>query len=95
MGEQDADWYATDEQLAAQEVDRSPVSEHCRAPHCWSEYGTPCGTCPVDSSPVIGLSADEAHRILIALAFGDPSGSGQADPKLEAAKQKLRAMRDA
>ena len=18
----------------------------CRAPHCWSEYGTPCGTCP-------------------------------------------------
>lgn len=18
----------------------------CRAPHCWSEYGTPCGSCP-------------------------------------------------
>lgn len=18
----------------------------CCAPHCWSEYGTPCGTCP-------------------------------------------------
>lgn len=18
----------------------------CRAPHCWSEYGTPCATCP-------------------------------------------------
>jgi hypothetical protein len=19
----------------------------CRAPHCWSEYGTPCGDCPL------------------------------------------------
>ena len=24
--------------------------EGCRAPHCWSEYGTPCGTCPVEKS---------------------------------------------
>ena len=22
------------------------AGEGCRAPHCWSEYGTPCGTCP-------------------------------------------------
>ena len=20
----------------------------CRAPHCFSEYGTPCGTCPAE-----------------------------------------------
>lgn len=20
----------------------------CHAPHCWSEYGTPCGTCPYE-----------------------------------------------
>jgi hypothetical protein len=24
--------------------------EGCRAPHCFSEYGTPCGTCPVEKS---------------------------------------------
>lgn len=28
--------------------------EGCRAPHCWSEYGTPCGTCPV-----LAASADK------------------------------------
>jgi hypothetical protein len=21
----------------------------CCAPHCWSEYGTPCGDCPADA----------------------------------------------
>lgn len=24
--------------------------EQCRAPHCWSEYGTPCATCPKETS---------------------------------------------
>ena len=23
------------------------AQSECRAPHCWSEYGTPCGDCPV------------------------------------------------
>ncbi len=23
----------------------------CRAPHCFSEYGTPCGSCPVAEKP--------------------------------------------
>ena len=27
-------------------ADREAPDE-CRAPHCWYEYGTPCGTCPV------------------------------------------------
>ena len=25
--------------------------EGCRAPHCWSEYGTPCGDCPSEPRP--------------------------------------------
>lgn len=24
------------------------MSAECRAPHCWSEYGTPCGSCPLE-----------------------------------------------
>lgn len=27
----------------------SAATPECRAPHCWHEYGTPCGTCPAAS----------------------------------------------
>ncbi len=41
----------------------------CRAPHCWNEYGTPCGSCPVTESRAIFVY--EAAR-LQAIAMDAP-----------------------
>jgi hypothetical protein len=38
------------------------------------------------------LNAEEAKCLRIALIFGDPSAKGEPDPRLEAAKGKLRAI---
>ena len=38
-----------DEGFAAGRAAATPeLRNGCRAPHCFSEYGTPCGTCPAE-----------------------------------------------
>lgn len=40
---------AWDEGFAAGRAAATPeLRNGCRAPHCFSEYGTPCGTCPAE-----------------------------------------------
>lgn len=53
----------------------------CRAPHCWSEYGTICGTCPLNNGVAAAVSwtylpANRAVEALLRIrrALKEPRG---------------------
>lgn len=43
--------------------------DRCRAPHCWSEYGTPCGTCPVEKSETPFFTEQQERNLARCEAF--------------------------
>ena len=60
------------------------AGEGCRAPHCWSEYGTPCGTCPVVSGAEAGGDAgvwpdQSAQHAVLLEQIKDAYAEGKAD----------------
>lgn len=75
---------------------RDVEAEGCKAPHCWAEYGTQCGTCPAEEPSRDELIEYYSHDVEDALK-NPPNLSDLVEPALarvDDAVKIARALRE-